>query len=384
METVLKQVPTLSAAIIIICALYIVFREYRKLRQENEKSIKQAVEAKLGSIVSNIQTETLRIDQSIKDIDSKIRSIEEKYRSFVANVEKSTESISGIVTNAEEKLGTLVKSIPDVEDYSAEEIYHLARQQETSQQKASLCKKILMHKDASSIDLELAGDLMRNMGRTILAMSLYEEAHKKDPEKTSPHIELLSLRAKIVPETRDESLELAKKITLENPALTQFSRIADVLINLRRHQELYDFSLEFLNRAGSMSKAHKVLALRNMAVACSSLGNITNSIELFKEAFTVCPNDENTLKPYLQILDEQGNSKEYITTARKLIDIDPNDVQYYFFLINGLFNNNMHSDAEPWIKAASQLPLDISDQFQLKSIVQKYSAWKNKELITPV
>ncbi len=374
LEELLSKAPEALITISIIILIIYVLREYRKIREENEQSIKDVVNAKLGEIMSNIQTEISRLEIISKDQETKLIQVNEKYDIFSNEIEDKTNKINRIYQDAQEKLQTLREAIPNVDEYSARDLLGMAQGYDSPQTKAELCSRILNHEDATSKELELAGDMMRKSHRYTLAMKLYESAYNKDPERIGAHIELLSLKSEIQHEGRDHSLSIAKSLVIKKPSESGFSRVSNALIDLERYEELNEFSENLILSIDDKKPKLKVLALRNKGVSKREIGDIEGSIQAFQQAFAINPKDENILKPYLGILEEQGKDNEYLELSKKLIDIDPSDINYYRIYISALIKREKYSEASIWLNRTNDLRKSKMDEAMLKSYSDKISA----------
>lgn len=231
-----------------------------------------------------------------------------------------------------------------------------------AKRKSALCAKLLENPDASSSELERAGDAVRKVGRRGLALSLCERAITEDPENYSAQIELLCFRAETTYENRNEDLQNAKKISLEQIKADTFKRVFNAFIELSRCSELADFSDEILAKVDEKNDSIRLLALRNKAVCLKQLGQLSASSKTYESAFEIDPNDENTLKSYLGFLEETGESEEYARVANKLLEIDPTDSNYYVIGLNMLINNGKWVQARELMSQLEIFGEDIDPQ----------------------
>lgn len=298
-------------------------------------------------------------------IDKKAIALSEKNNNEILN------SIGGggaIVASTDQSTG-----LASYDGLNARNLLGMARTRERPDEAEKLCERILAHPESTSKDLELAGDMMRKAGNNGLAIKLYESAHKKDPERLSAHIELLALQAETDPKKRDESLKLAKELVSQSPSEISFARLANTLIELDRYAELSSLSDQVCQSAGGQHPKLKALALRNKAVAEKQLGNIDSAVAAFNDAFAIAPGDENILKPYLTILEEQGKYSEYLDVAKRLIEIDPADFTYYRIYIAALIKQQRFSEADKYLEIAKSLspsPLEESVLMQYEKVIR--------------
>ncbi|BAO45618.1 tetratricopeptide repeat protein [Thiolapillus brandeum] len=373
-KAVIKLMESLPGTMITLGVIFLIIfllREYRKVRSETEDSIKSLVNAKLGEIMTGIQSEVSRIEVLGQEQEPKIKKIEENYLSFLKDVEEKSAQVESLYQEANQKLTALKEAIPNVDEYSAHDILAIAESKESSQVKAELCTRILKHPDATSKDLELAGDMMEKQSRHSLALDLYEAATKKDPERINAFSEYMALRAVIMPEKRDESLKAVKSRILEKPVRNSFSTVANALMEMDRYEELKDFALAVIDKVADKDPKLKAYALRSVAVSYKNIGEIDKSIEYFEKAFQLTPEDPNILKPFLGILEEQGRQDEYIEMAKKLIQADPAEVQYYRIYISALIDAEKYAEALEFVNVARTLPMSQMDEAVLSRYEQK-------------
>lgn len=366
-----KSFPTVIVTVSILFFIIYVLREYRKIRQDNEEQIKNLVNAKLGDFTASVQAEVTRLEAIGTKIEPKVEQIEKLYLEFMEDIDRKTAEIDKLYSEANEKLISLKQAIPNVDEYSTRDILALARSENNSQQQAEFCKRILDHEDATSEDLELAGDLMKESNRFALALSLYEKAHQLDPERLTAEAEYLSLKARLNPTERNESLRKAKEKVLSAPESNSFAAVANALLNLNRYEELAEFSSTCAKAVEGKNPKLLALAIRNLAVSYRHSGDLEGSVEAFNKALSIRPDDENTLKAYLGVFEDQGKNDEFLNIVYKLIEIDPTDVYYYRLCIGALIKIKKFDDALMWIERAFLLPLSPMDEHYLNTYKMK-------------
>ncbi len=370
-KPLIEKAPNLAIVFGIIFLIIYLLREYRRVREEIATLVEQRVNEKLGEVTSLVEAKISHVNILITELNEKHDQIDKKFDSF--NTEK-------LENYANEKSLTEVEefvSSDSLEEYSARDLLGLVQSTESTKKKAEYCQHILGHQDATAKELELAGDMMRKANRYTLAMQLYEKAHQKDPERISPYIELLCLTAELEHGKREESIEKAKQLVFSKPTRNGFARVANALIYLDRYQELSAFSDEFIKKLEGKNPKLKALALRNKAVALKEFGDIPAAMEAFQKAFEISPEDENIIKPYLGLLEEQGKDEERMGFIKKLIELDPANVNYYRFYIDALLKKKQYAEAIEWIGKAEQLVLTEIDKAMLGMYKQKAEAANN-------
>ncbi len=228
LQELLLQAPQALITIGVIALVIYILREYRKIRQENEQSIRDTVNAKLGEIMSSIQSEISRLEIISKDQERKLSEVNEKYIEFTSAIDEKDSQINKLYSEAQDKLNVLREAIPVADEFSARDLLGMAKGNDNPQAKSELCELILIHGDSTAKELEVAGDMMRNSNRYSLAMRLYEKAHEIDPERVSPFVELLSLQAELDYKARKEALIKAKELALEKPKRNSFASVMSI------------------------------------------------------------------------------------------------------------------------------------------------------------
>jgi tetratricopeptide (TPR) repeat protein len=77
------------------------------------------------------------------------------------------------------------------------------------------------------------------------------------------------------------------------------------------------------------------------------------------------------------LLEEQGKTEERMELIKKLIEIDPIDVNYYRIYIDALLKRKQYNEALDWIEKAEQLTLSEMDKAMLGRYRQKAEAANN-------
>jgi tetratricopeptide (TPR) repeat protein len=372
--TFLERLPGAVAILGIALFSIYMFKEYKAVRRENAESVKNYVNMVIGDMAASLQAQLARLEGISTKQEMRLKEIDKLYIMFNNDLSNKLQEVSKSYSEVEMKFGQLKAAIPSVDEFSARDIYGLAQMQDDPRTRAELCAKILNHPDSRSSDLEMAGDMMRQSFRNSLALALYKKACELDPERRTAKIELLALQAELDPKIRDESLANAIDLVLKSPDANGFARITNALIEIDRYQELLDFSTDFQQLVAGRDKDLNAIALRNIAVAHKQLGNIDKSVDAYKEALMIHPNDENILKPYLGILEKQEDYGEYLEVASRLIQLDPSDASYYLLYVGALVGAKRYTDADEWIKRAKALIQNPTDEAAIRQYERKVAA----------
>ncbi len=98
-KAIIKLMESLPGTMITLGVIFLIIfllREYRKVRSESEESIKSLVNAKLGEVMTSIQSEISRIEMLGQEQEPKIKKIEENYLSFLNDVEEKSAQVESL------------------------------------------------------------------------------------------------------------------------------------------------------------------------------------------------------------------------------------------------------------------------------------------------
>lgn len=377
MEDLLKAIssnfPNIVLLIFFVVALNVVFRQYVKLQEGIEKKVSDAVSSKIGEILGSLQAEIARAETFSRDQKLKLDEISSTHDSLKADILQKHENAVEKFDEVEAKFADLIRSIPDMDQYSAEDLLLLAKRMDGIEA-AQLCAKILDHKDATSLTLEMAGDQMRRASRYTLARNLYEKAAEVDPESAGAYVESRTLKAQIEPLVRERVLAEAIEFVLKNPQMKFFVRVVNSLVELDRYADLLDFCTKFLELTKGKNKLFESGALRNIGTAHKNLGNVELSETFFRSSYELTPNDENSVKFYASSLEGAGKIDECIDMRKKLVIMDSTDISYYKTLINTLIEYSRYSEASEWLDVATNVATKNSDKVSLEEFAHRIYA----------
>lgn len=183
----------------------------------------------------------------------------------------------------------------------------------------------------TSDDIERVGDACRQYGDYGLALWLYEQATKRNPNNISARIEWLSLRTELIPDDRDATLKELVEIG-SRCTEGQLKRIFNAFIEVEAFEELGRFCTQLLDRGEVFPDRTKATILRNRAVARRSLGGLSVDAGMMgdiEEALKLDPEEENNIKIYASSLERAGRTAEAAKQFVILLRKDPSDAAYY-------------------------------------------------------
>lgn len=347
-----KQFPTLFAVFVSLFLIWLIFREYRAARAELSALVDKSVDAKLGATLSKVQSMTVNLEAQEAAANATFDEVKGRSEQILNGLGAKEAEINSIFESVKSTISQFSKIVPSIEGLSAPEIFHALRNESDNAQQAAFAERLRDHPDASSSELERAGDRVRGIGRRALALELYSKSIEIDPENISAAMEYYCLKAEVVFAERDSALKKAKELAFKNLNRHLFIRITDAFIEVSRYRQLVDFCEEFLEIAEESETELRLLAYRNIAVGYKDLRDFRNSEKAYEKAFEIDPNDENTLKVYAGFLEQMKEFEAREKVVKKLIDTDPSDVSYYIMQLRGYMTQREFSKAESVLKIA--------------------------------
>lgn len=303
-------------------------------------------------IVLYRKPKVLYAPSDFKDESNFISILDDKYLKLNQNIgHLSNQNIRGSLENDTKFVTQSYQT-----GASPKEIIEKARSEENPERITRLLSELLVNGDATSLELEIGGDIARRSGRRHLSLDLYAASTQKDPSRSSSQVELLAVKAELNVNERSKLISEMMKIALNDLSRNNFSRVANSLIEFDMYDELVEFSDAAIH-AKPADIAIKSLALRNKGVALKEAGKPEKAIECFEQAISQGGEIENVLRPYLGLLKELGRNENILDVARKLVEIDATNNVYNRLLIDALLKNGMESEARTHMSKMQELGL---------------------------
>ena len=323
-------------------------------------------------MLGEFTAQSAQLDSMLTSARRQSEEMAEKFDGFVQDIESRTKEVTQLHKNATEQLSRLRQQIPDVEEYSAEEVFIEALNHDSPQAKAALCSRLLVHPDSTSKVMESAGDLMRKTKRNSLAMDLYKAAAERDPDNLTAQVELLALQIEDDYSKRESAIEDALQLIKKHPKPGFLARIFNAIIHVQR----YDLLLHFVDEVFAVkdqfrTKEANALLYRNRGVALLELGRTEESTAAYEKALEISPDDENVLKAFLRVLEDRGDEVEYLRICDRLIELDPSDVRYRITKVRKLSDLRKWKEAHDALKMAFDLDPQGGDLYSLQMLQQK-------------
>lgn len=224
--------------------------------------------------------------------------------------------------------------------------------------------------------IELAGDWCRKHNQPSLALSFYNEAIQRDPERISSQVELYSLKVEYDASTRKKSLN--QLYLLSNSGmlnLRHFKRIFNALLEIDDYHELKKLTLSLIKQE-KFKDNNKALALfyRNLSRANRNIsGYLTNEAwENIQKAYELTPNGENVLVIYVTtLLEDKKEYEKSLKYAKKLLKMDPSDTRYYRIIAEIYLVQDQYEKAMAILKNAEKISSTYKDVYYNKILMQK-------------
>jgi hypothetical protein len=175
--------PQLVFLVLFLVAFGFLLKEYRTLRTEMKESVEDAVNVGLGSMMGKLQIENVKASQLLEDITSTYQQSQDFSEQFEQKLSQRASQINNTFETLERKLAVLQESVPEHGDvkYSAHDFAALASNVTSRAEAFHLLEQAKEDTDATSKDLEVAGDVARKFRRFSLAREFYERAVELDP-----------------------------------------------------------------------------------------------------------------------------------------------------------------------------------------------------------
>lgn len=357
------RAPEMFFGALLIAALWIAFREYRRITVDIKENIQTEVAAQLGRTMGDLRIsseEAGRIQQEIRTMHAEIQRASEE---FDARVSAQEQDLNSKFQHLRERVAKYERSLPEEEDDAkvpASLVSNALERASSWAEAAGLVDTLASDPDSTSRDLEFAGDRSRQFGQYTRAMELYDLSRKKDPERETVAIEYLALKAEQSFEGREEALEEATAVVLAHPSEVIIVRLANTFIELDRYEKLRDLCEALLTQDTVLGdSAMAGLCHRNLGVAYKELNQPEKAKAEFRAAFELDPTNENLLKGYAGHVMAEGDYEGALPLYAQLIRLDPFDGSYFFTMAQLLEKAGREGDAIQAFALAEELSGDL-------------------------
>ena len=370
-ERLFVLAPQLGLLVLFLVSLALLLREYRNWRGEMQSSISDAVSSRLGSLMRDLQLELQNASKILDAITETQERVQRLSREFESNLAEKSHKIEETLSQIEDKLALLQVNVPESSEFTARDFVALAKHATSLGEALSFVNKARNDPDATSKDLEVAGDVARRFRRFNLALELYARAFELDSENTSARVENLCLLAEIDQARRDTSLEDARTLVVNRMQPGLLARLSNTLIELDRYSELQLVCEQVIANISEDNADIRTQALRDLAVALRNQSRLPEAETILQRAYESTPDNENLLNAYVSILRERKSYEKARTLAAKLLLLDPLDHSYYVLM--GLSYNDFkdHEKAAQFFSKAEEMVPSGAEQDMIRREKQK-------------
>lgn len=387
-EKLFEVAPQFGFLVLFVVALALLLKEYRTLRTDMKQSVDDAVNARLGSLMGNLQIETSKAAQLLNEMKATQKETQDFSQSFQHDLLGRANEINQTFTAVERKLAVLQKSVPKEGElkYSAREFAALASHVTSLAEAMDLLGQAQQDTDATSKDMEVAGDVARKFRRFSLALDFYRKATEMDPDNLSAKTELLALLAETDAKKRGEYLAQLTETVLRSMQPKIQMRVANTLLELDRYDDLAGMCESIIEAEGDKSSPLLAQAHRDLAVCHRQKRNFTQAEEHFKTALSITPDDENLIKAFIGLLRDTKEHDQALALAKKLVTLDALDWHYHVILAREHVDLEQYDTAIHWFDRALPLVPSAAEQQAVQREKQKVvllQEFKEQDDISP-
>lgn len=371
LERLFDTIPQLAIVLVVLGGFFFLLREHRHIRRDIRDEVRLGIDATLGSNVAEMKQQALQAKEAMESLSEYRDEMVGNAKEAMSRIKQLEKDIAEKAEIAEQKYAQISNTISASEALSARDKIQIAKFQANPGTALSLLREILEDSDATSQDLELAGDRARLMGKLELAMDLYLASTAKDPENASARIEYLVLTAKLKPSERDKALKEAMDLVVDTMGRSGLVTTANTLISLKRWEDQRDLCRRVLECGHEPQSDVYVQANRDLAVAHEKLGELDQAEKYFKRAFEGNPSNENVVKGYAVFLANRHDYRRALELAKRLPLLDPVDVDHY--LLVGDYYVHLENDdkAIEWFKMAGEVAKGDAEAHNAKDRLDK-------------
>lgn len=374
-RTLIDNVPQAVFLIVLTLAAAFVLREFRSIRKELADDIDTRVKAELGAVLADIQKQTENARVQLTEGVSIRTALKTESGELQAQMKASRDEAQRLLEELRgeaEKFRDVVPKAQELSWISPRDLIVRARSA-SSWKEAYGSLAALDVDNATSKDLEVAGDICREHRFFKKAIEFYRLATERDADNVSAQVELAALTAEFDASARVKSLERLRTLAEANlHSDTILRRYFNVLIELERFQELSSFSSSHVND-NDLPASSRASLRRNLATSLSRQGRLDKAQAELEAALQVSPNDENTLRAYAALLMETGRFAEGARHYRRLIQIDPTDGAYFLGLGRALNQEGRFEAALAALSKAHEISTGAR-RYEAESEIRKLSA----------
>lgn len=376
----------LTILFIVIFSVVLVL-ERRRTAQELAHEVEDRVESELSELASEILRKGDEARQQLSALAGLQTRAREEMNRLLSQVTASKDEIDKLLAEVRSGCIEAARFAPtrsDLQWTSPEALLRLARQSDDWPTAAGYLARI-NRENATSRNLESAGNICRDYGFSAKAIEFYKFAAEQDPENISAQAELLGLSAASRSEDRAESLTKLQELvaqTLANGgdgAHTQ-KRFFDALNELGRLREMSEFCEAQLKEP--ITRPAQCSLHRHLAVLYQKMGRNEDSQTHCEAALRLCGDDDEVLKLYGRLLFGAKKYEEAYRIAIRTIQRDPTSARNYMALAEIQEKRMGRSAARDLLKKALQWA-DANEVCEIEGHLRRLTALDELSEILP-
>jgi len=363
------------------------FRERARMRRAIVGEIDSRVQEELGKLVGDILRRSEEAREQLAALSHLHAGLHEQKRNLETQFISAKEQIETLLSEVHGACGEVLKLTPtrsDLEWIAPGALLRLAVQA-PDWPTAAGCLTRIDRENATSRDLEGAGDICRDRAVYGKALEFYQEAATRDAENHSARAQLLALTAEIRPSERAQSLQalealLAQDLSSPLYGAKMLARYAGVMMDYGRHKELVEFGDAQLKQP--LPRFAQICLHRHVAVALQKLGRTEEAVAHCETALKISADDSEVLSLYGNLLLSTKKYEEAYRIAIRVLQRNPASARNYLTLARIQERRIGRPAARDLLKRALQWA-DAGERFEIEDYLSKLEALDEFSQILP-
>lgn len=363
---------------LLVAVLTLIFRESQARRDSLNSKVEVSVNGAIGQKLIEIQnlTDSAQgaLDDSIaaaKSSAEEVGELVEGTKADIQRLESLLERASGILPEPDSEEDSLIPSAL---------LLKLRNSTQGSAEQIGLARGMISNENATSRELELAGDAMKDAGSLNIASQLYEASIRKKEDNENATISKVFVDAQLGKiATGDASAKASEIILNRQTTPFQLREALNILTSLNAYDAMLEATTTALDM-GTVAEQLRPILFRSRAVALDELNAPrAEIIEAFEAALEGSVSDidySNAARPYGSYLARVGEwelAREVVTTA---LDRDPSEAQLLIQLANIVKRDGAYERAAQLLALANENSDNHSEAYE----AQRRSADLHKEM----
>jgi tetratricopeptide (TPR) repeat protein len=383
------DLPLLVLLLLVLLVVSIIFaaRERSRMRRSLAQEVEDRVQSELGILVGDILRRSEEARQQLATLSTLETALHDKRSSFETQVASATEEIETILVTIRGVGGEILKLAPDSGDLewmAPGSLLRLAAQAPDWPTAAGYLARI-DRENATSRDLEGAGEICRDRAVYMKALEFYQQATEKDPDNLSARAQLLALTAEMRPSDRAASLKALQELLAQNllnptsnPKIQ--ARYFALMTDLGHQKELIEFSEAQLKLP--LPRSAQVNLHRHLAVCLHKLGRSEEAMAHCETALKISADDMEALSLYGGLLLWAKKYEDAYRIAIRVLQRNPTSARHYIALARIQERRIGRPAARDLLKRALQWS-DANERCEIEDYQSKLSALDELSQVVP-